>query len=66
MGYRYFTGTTQKDPLEYAVGETILFKLRAMEDDTPLAIPYISYSLIGDDGIKNDFSAIKQIYCEKV
>lgn len=48
--YKYFVGTTLKNPLEYKIGEKMVFKIRAKYMDDYLDIPYIWYSLISDDG----------------
>jgi cephalosporin-C deacetylase-like acetyl esterase len=48
--YKYFVGTTLKNPLEYGPGEKMIFKIRAKYMDSYLDIPYIRYSLISDDG----------------
>ena len=48
--YKYFVGTTLKNPLQYGVGEKIVFKIRVKYMDDYLDIPYIQYSLISDDG----------------
>ena len=41
--YKYFVGTTTKNPLEYKIGEQIVFKIRVKYMDDYLDIPYISY-----------------------
>lgn len=48
--YRYFVGTTIKNPLEYEPGEKMIFKIRAKYMDDYLDIPYILYYLESDDG----------------
>ena len=48
--YKYFVGTTLKNPLEYEIGEKMVFKIRAKYMDDFLDIPYIFYTLISDDG----------------
>lgn len=48
--YKYFVGTTLKDPLSYAVGEQMVFKIRVKYMDGYLDIPYIRYTLVSDDG----------------
>ncbi len=48
--YKYFVGTTLKNPLEYEVGEKMIFKIRVKHMDDYLDIPYIWYSIISDDG----------------
>ena len=48
--YKYFTGTTLKNPLEYEIGEKMVFKIRAKYMEDYLDIPYVWYSLISDDG----------------
>lgn len=51
--YKYFVGTTLKNSLEYDIDEKIVFKIRAMYMDEYLDIPFISYSIVTDDG-KNE------------
>ena len=48
--YKYFVGTTLKNPLEYEIGEKMVFKIRVKYMDDYLDIPFISYTLISDDG----------------
>lgn len=48
--YKYFVGTTLKNPLEYKPGEKIIFKIRVKYMDDYLDIPYIQYLLLSDDG----------------
>lgn len=48
--YKYFVGTTEKDPLSYAAGEKIVFKLRAKFMDGYLDVPFVKYSLLTEDG----------------
>ena len=48
--YKYFVGTTLKNPLEYKVNEKIIFKIRAKYMDDYLDIPCIWYSLTAEDG----------------
>ncbi len=48
--YKYFIGTTLKNPLEYKAGEKMTFKIRAKYMDDYLDIPYVWYSLVSDDG----------------
>lgn len=57
--YKYFVGTTLKNPLEYQKGEKIVFKIRGKYMDDYLDIPYINYSLISEDG-KNEDGYIKK------
>lgn len=52
--YKYFVGTTLKNPLEYEIGEKIIFKIRAKHMDDYLDIPYISYYMVSDDGQSGD------------
>lgn len=47
---KYFVGTTEKNPLEYNIGEEIVFKIRVMELDKPFDVPYVSYTITADDG----------------
>lgn len=49
----YFVGTTTKNALSYKVGEKITFRIRAKCDSGYLKVPYIRYSLEGDDGAKS-------------
>lgn len=48
--YKYFVGTTLKNPLTYEIGEKMVFKIRVKYMDDYLDIPYIHYTLISDDG----------------
>ena len=48
--YKYFVGTTLKHPLQYAIGEKMVFRIRGKYMDDYLDIPYIWYSLVSDDG----------------
>lgn len=48
--YKYFVGTTTKNPLQYEIGETMVFRIRVKYMDEYLDIPYIWYSLESDDG----------------
>ena len=48
--YKYFIGTTEKNPLEYRVGERIVFKIRAKHEDAFLSVPYLRFFLTCDDG----------------
>lgn len=50
--YKYFVGTTLKNPLSYEIGEKMIFRIRVKYMDDYLDIPYISYSLLSDDGQK--------------
>ena len=52
--YKYFVGTTLKNPLTYEIGEKIVFRIRAKYMDDYLDVPYIQYSLISDDGQKEE------------
>ena len=45
----YFVGTTVKNPLEYKVGEEIVFKIRVKTAEEYIDVPYILYELYGDD-----------------
>ena len=56
--YKYFVGTTLKNPLEYKIGETMTFRIRVKHKDFYLDIPYIRYTLTSDDGQK--FEEYKQ------
>lgn len=55
----YFVGGTLKNPLEYIVGEEIIFKIRVKSDEKYIDVPYILYELSSDDG--NNQNA----FCEK-
>lgn len=48
--YKYFVGTTLKNPLQYKISEKIVFKIRVKYMDEYLDIPYVWYSLASDDG----------------
>jgi len=48
--YKYFVGTTLKNPLSYEPFEKMIFKIRAKYMDEYLDIPYIYYTLVSDDG----------------
>ena len=48
--YKYFVGSTLKNPLEYKIGEKMIFKIRVKYMDGYLDIPYILYNLTSDDG----------------
>ena len=48
--YKYFVGSTLKHPLEYAIGEKMIFRIRVKYMDDYLDIPYIQYSIVSDDG----------------
>lgn len=50
----YFTGTTLKNPLEYRIGEEMIFKIRVECDGEPVAVPCIFYKLEGDDGARSE------------
>ena len=50
--YKYFVGTTVKNPLSYGIFEKMVFKIRVKYMDNYLDVPYISYSLVSDDGQK--------------
>ena len=52
--YKYFVGSTEKDPLSYKAGETMVFKIRAKYMDDFLSVPYIWYSLETEDGQKEE------------
>ncbi len=52
--HTYFEGTTLKNPLQYEIGEKIVFKIRVKRNGEHLDIPYISYSLISEDGQNNE------------
>ena len=48
--YKYFVGTTLKDPFSYKIGEKIIFKIRVKYMDDYLDIPYVKCTLFSDDG----------------
>lgn len=50
----YFVGTTDKNSLEYIVGETITFKIRVKVNGSFVKIPYIYCILHADDGQKTE------------
>ena len=52
-GGAYFTGSTTKDALSYKTGEEMTFKIRVKCADEYLPVPYIKYTLEGDDGEKS-------------
>ena len=52
--YKYFVGTTLKNPLEYKPNEKMIFKIRVKYMDGYLDIPYIYYTLVSDDGQSRD------------
>jgi len=57
--YKYFVGSTLKNPLEYKIGEKMVFKIRVKYMDDYLDIPYVWYSLVSDDG-QNEEGHIKK------
>ena len=48
--YKYFVGSTEKDPLSYKAGEMMVFRFRAKHMDAYLPIPFVHYSLLTEDG----------------
>lgn len=48
--YKYFVGTTTKNPLTYKPFEKMVFRFRGKFMDDYLDIPCVSYTLISDDG----------------
>ena len=52
--YKYFVGTTLKNPLEYDIGEKMVFKIRPKYIDDYLDVPYVCYTLVSDDGQSED------------
>ena len=50
----YFTGTTLKNPIEYTVGEEIIFKIWVESDGVHVPVPYIQCYIEGDDGNKSE------------
>ena len=45
-----FTGTTDKNPLEYKPGETMVFSVQCLEDGKPVDGRKLSWKRTGDDG----------------
>lgn len=52
--YKYFVGTTLKNPLEYKPFEKMVFKIRVKHKDDYLDIPYVSCYLTSDDGQRSE------------
>ena len=52
--YKSLVRTTHKIPLEYKIGEKMIFKIRVKHMDTYLDIPYIWCLVISDDGQKRE------------
>ena len=48
----YFEGGSTKNPLEYRVGEEMVFKLRVKCEGNYVDVPCIKYTIEGDDGEK--------------
>ena len=46
----YFSGKTSKNPLEYAVGETMNFTVNLYGDGEVISAPYFKYIITADDG----------------
>ena len=46
----YFRGSTTKDAVSYAVGETMVFELELVHDGKPMSCPLFRWELYGDDG----------------
>ncbi len=46
----YFLGDTDKNPLEYAVGEPMLFTIELYGDGEIISAPFFKYELSADDG----------------
>lgn len=60
----YFEGSTTKNPLEYAAGETMTFKLSVKKGSSVVLAPYIFYSCEGDDGKKTSgYVAVSEDGC---
>lgn len=53
----YFTGTTEKSPVAYRVGEEMVFELRLARGGRPISCPIIRWSCEGDDGQKTQGEA---------
>ena len=50
----YFAGTTIKNPIEYKLGEPIVFKIWVECDGKRVIVPYIRFFIEGDDGEKSE------------
>ncbi len=50
-----YAGDSAKDALTYEVGETMTFKvtLKSPSSSNPISVPYFSYSIFGDDGVRD-------------
>ena len=46
----YFTGSTNKDALKYAIGEDMIFDISLMADGKLVSAPYFYYTIEGEDG----------------
>ncbi|MGN1129367.1 MAG: hypothetical protein ACI4T6_10505, partial [Candidatus Flemingiibacterium sp.] len=46
----YFRGSTTKDAVSYAVGETMVFELELVHDGETMSCPLFRWELYGDDG----------------
>ena len=57
--YKYFVGTTLKNPLLYEVGEKMVFKIRVKYMDDYMDIPFVWYHLTSDDGQNEEGYIIK-------
>ena len=53
-----FFGTTDKDPLTYAPGEEIVFRVQLLDDGTPCAGKTVRWLRTGDDGKTEEGEAI--------
>lgn len=50
----FFDGETNKNPLTYAVGEEMIFKLKVKTDTCDVPVPFIHVKYAGDDGISSE------------
>ncbi|MBQ4612543.1 MAG: acetylxylan esterase [Clostridia bacterium] len=55
----YFYGTTLKSPIDYTVDEEIVFKIRPKSKKRYIDVPYVQYTLAGEDGQKSEGFAEK-------
>ncbi len=49
----YFTGTTTKNSIKYSAGDEIVFKIRPKTEEAYISVPYVAYTIEGDDGQKS-------------
>ncbi len=50
FGKVYFLGDTDKNPLEYEIGEKMVFEVTLYGDGKVISAPYLKYELSADDG----------------